>query len=137
MSKRRITCFIPLETYEAIEASDYDNVTDAVNMALKCLFDEPDKIKVYDDKIKSYKDKIMVLQNHEIELQAHLEEKEDRLKDLQKHNETLKIELDKASQREEEFKVMQNNYFLQVQTLINQKAIEAPGEKKKPFWKFW
>jgi hypothetical protein len=22
-------------------------------------------------------------------------------------------------------------------TLINQKAIEAPGEKKKPFWKFW
>jgi hypothetical protein len=27
-----------------------------------------------------------------------------------------------------------NNYFLQVQTLINQKAIEAPGEKKKPFF---
>jgi hypothetical protein len=26
---------------------------------------------------------------------------------------------------------MHNNYFLQVQTLINQKAIEAPGEKKE------
>jgi hypothetical protein len=26
---------------------------------------------------------------------------------------------------------MHNNYFLQVQTLINQKAIEAPGEKKR------
>jgi len=25
---------------------------------------------------------------------------------------------------------MHNNYFLQVQTLINQKAIEAPGAKK-------
>jgi len=29
-----------------------------------------------------------------------------------------------------------NNYFLQVQTMINQKAIEAAGEKMKPFWKF-
>lgn len=29
-----------------------------------------------------------------------------------------------------------NKYMLQVQTLINQKAIEAPGTKK-PWWKFW
>jgi chromosome segregation ATPase len=136
MPKRRITVFIPLETYEAIESSDYENVTDTVNIALNRLFKEPDKIKLYDDKIKSYEDKIAVLQNHEIELQARLEEKENRLKDLHNHNETLKTELDKASQREENLKSMHNNYFLQVQTLINQKTIEAPGEKKK-WWKFW
>jgi hypothetical protein len=30
-------------------------------------------------------------------------------------------------------KITYANYFSQVQTLINQKAIEAPGEKKKRF----
>jgi hypothetical protein len=29
-----------------------------------------------------------------------------------------------------------DNYMRQMQTLIQQKAIEAPGEKKK-WWKFW
>jgi len=48
----------------------------------------------------------------------------------------LKAELEKSSQREEDLKQMHNNYFLQVQTLINQKAIEAPGAKKK-WWQFW
>lgn len=28
-------------------------------------------------------------------------------------------------------------YFLQTQTLINQKAIEAPGQQNKKWWKFW
>ena len=46
-----------------------------------------------------------------------------------------KADIKKASQDKEDLKQMHNNYFLQVQTLINQKAIEAPGEKKK-WWKF-
>ena len=46
--------------------------------------------------------------------------------DLEKHTETLKKEL-------EDIKSMHNNYMMQMQTLINQKAIEAPGEKK-PRW---
>ena len=60
-----------------------------------------------------------------------------RYEELQAHNETLKADIEKASQDKEDLKQMHNNYFLQVQTLINQKAIEAPGEKKKPKWKFW
>ena len=55
---------------------------------------------------------------------------------LERHTQTLKAELEKASQDKEDLKQMHNNYFLQVQTLINQKAIEAPGEKKK-WYKFW
>jgi predicted RNase H-like nuclease (RuvC/YqgF family) len=134
MTKRRITVFIPLEMYETIELSDYENVTAAVNMALHCLFKESDKIKLYEDKIKSYESKIKVLQNCEIELQAHLEEKENIIVELHNYDETLKAELNKASQREENFQTVQNNYMLQVQSLINQKAIE--GTKKK-WWRFW
>ena len=57
--------------------------------------------------------------------------------ELKKHNEMLEAELENAVQREHDLKSMHNNYMLQVQSLINQKAIEAHGEKKKPFWKFW
>jgi hypothetical protein len=52
-----------------------------------------------------------------------------RVEELQDHNETLKKEL-------EDYKKMHNNYMLQVQTILNQKAIEAPGTKK-PWWRFW
>ena len=52
------------------------------------------------------------------------------------HIETLKEQLEKANQREEDLKQIHNNYMLQVQSLINQKAIEGPGAKKI-WWKFW
>ena len=42
----------------------------------------------------------------------------------------------RSNQDKEALKQMHNNYFLQVQMLINQKAIEAPGNKKK-WYKFW
>ena len=48
---------------------------------------------------------------------------------LQAHNDTLKQDL-------QDLKAIHNNYMLQVQSLINQRAIEAPGTKK-PWWKVW
>lgn len=56
--------------------------------------------------------------------------------EIEKHNERLIKELEKAERDKEDLKTTDNNYFLQFQTLINQKAIEAPEEKKKPFWCF-
>ena len=55
---------------------------------------------------------------------------------LQPREFELKKYLDKAEQDKENLKNTYNNYFLQVQMLISQKAIEAPGEKKK-WWEFW
>jgi molecular chaperone GrpE (heat shock protein) len=52
-----------------------------------------------------------------------------RSEELEKHNETLKKDL-------ENLQNLYNNYMLQVQSLINQKAIEAPGAKKR-WWQFW
>lgn len=59
-----------------------------------------------------------------------------RVEELKDYNETLQKELDNAGQREQDLKEKHRNYMLQVQTLINQKAIEAPGTKKA-WWKFW
>ena len=59
------------------------------------------------------------------------------------HIETLKAELEKASQREvtlqcthDNLQHTHDNYMAQMQTLIKQNVIEAPGAKK-PWWRFW
>jgi len=95
--------------------------------------------------IKGYKEDIKALQAENAKLEDSLQESREpgellqlraRSEELEKHIETLKADLEKASQDKEDLKQMHNNYFLQVQTLINQKAIEVPGNKKK-WYKFW
>jgi leucyl-tRNA synthetase len=53
------------------------------------------------------------------------------LKEKDKRIESLDNDLKKAGQREENLKNMHNNYFLQVQTLINQKAIGTGSTRKE------
>lgn len=53
------------------------------------------------------------------------------------HIETLKIELEKAHHDKDDIKNLYDNYMRQMQTLIQQKAIKAPGEETKRWWKFW
>jgi chromosome segregation ATPase len=89
-----------------------------------------------------------VLQNKDSEilrLQRVIQEAPDRAEfarlqakyeEIKEHNDTLKAELNKAERDKEDLKVTYANYFTQVQTLINQKAIEAPGAKR-PWWRFW
>ena len=70
------------------------------------------------------------------ELNARIEEKDKQIEDKDRHIESLKKELESAGQREQDLKQMHSNYMMQMQTLINQKSIEAPGAKK-PWWRFW
>ena len=95
--------------------------------------------------ITGYKQDIKALQAENVKLKDSLQEAGEpgellqlraRSEELERHIETLKKELDKAERDKEDLKATYNNYFLQVQTLINQKAIEAPGNKKK-WYKFW
>jgi Arc/MetJ-type ribon-helix-helix transcriptional regulator len=95
--------------------------------------------------IREIRNVLQVKDNEILRLQSVIQEAPDpadlaqiraRYEEVEKHNETLKAELERAGQREEDLKKVHNNYMLQVQTLINQKAIEAPGSKK-PWWRFW
>ncbi len=62
-------------------------------------------------------------------LQVVLEEKNNRINDLTK-------EIENTRQDKEAIQNLYDNYMRQMQTLITQKAIEAPGAKK-PWWRFW
>jgi uncharacterized protein (DUF3084 family) len=70
------------------------------------------------------------------EKDKQIEEKDKQIEEKDRHIETLKTELEKAGQDKEAIQNLYNNYMLQMQTLINQKTLEAPGAKK-PWWRFW
>jgi Arc/MetJ-type ribon-helix-helix transcriptional regulator len=78
----------------------------------------------YIRQIKSLEEKLNVAPDPSVLAQLRT-----RSEELERHNESLKAELEKTGQR-------YDNYMAQMQTLIKQKAIEAPGAKK-PWWKIW
>lgn len=135
--KRKINCLIPASMYEKIEASEYKNITEAINAALENLMnDNSDEIKYYIDEIKEYNHTIEEYNQNRTALQAeNVSLKEEaiqlraRSKELERHNDTLKKELEISQETH-------RNYMMQMQTLINQKAIEAHGVKR-PWWRFW
>jgi uncharacterized protein YwgA len=103
--RKRINVYIPMGMYVKVTQSEY-NLTDAIVKGLDLvLSDKP-------------------INNESINIQLY----ENRIKDLQVHNDTLKKEL-------ETIQNMYNNYMLQVQTIINQRAIEEPKQKK--WFEFW
>ena len=75
--------------------------------------------------------------NIAIQLMAQqLQDSEIRVSDLQAHNETMKNEIDslrdQLTAKDRHFEAQ----AIHLQTILNQKAVEAPGAKK-PWWRFW
>ena len=93
----------------------------------KQLEDEQKQNQELQARMKEIESVLADRQKHNQELQRELEirieEAQQKIKDLQR-------ELEKAERREIYFEEMHNNYMMQVQTLINQKQILAPGAKK-------
>jgi predicted RNase H-like nuclease (RuvC/YqgF family) len=70
------------------------------------------------------------------EIEAQVGDLQELIMEKDRHIETLKSEIDKAGKDKEAIQNLYNNYMLQMQTLINRKAIEATGAKKH-WWQFW
>jgi hypothetical protein len=122
IGQKKIQCWIPLSMWENLEAQGYASPTHAVTKAFELLLENAVR-----DIRESHKENVEFLGDFvgdsEIpQLKVVIAEKE-------QHIETLKKDLENITQ-------VHNNYMLQMQTLINQKAIEAPGAKKR-WWQFW
>ena len=130
--KKKIQAWIPISLWIKIDQMGFTSQTEAVTQAFKNLLLDQNRSKI--DQTGSNTDQI---RSSEInELCNVLNEKDKRLQEIQEHNETLKIELEKAHQDKEAIQNLYDNYMRQMQTLITQKAIEAPGAKK-PWWRLW
>jgi hypothetical protein len=153
--KHRVTAYLTPKLYTRLTLQN-ESQTTIISKALEFFFDQQDNLKEPTLKIENTdtqtppEDNSKLLQLNEAritdltarleekdvkfselqdQIRIRLEEKDYRITDLQGHNETLKKEL-------ENLQNMHNNYMLQVQTIINQRAIEEPGAKK-PWWQFW
>jgi chromosome segregation ATPase len=127
--KKKIQAWISASTWIQIESFGFKSQNEAVNFAFERIIENQ-----YNNQPESENNQIE--SNMINELQARLEEKEKWIIELQNHNETLKKELDNAGQDKDDLKETHKNYMLQIQTLINQKAIEAPGAPRK-WWQIW
>jgi predicted RNase H-like nuclease (RuvC/YqgF family) len=132
-SGKKISAWIPQEMYDTLVSVGYDSPTEAIMKGLELLLKESSGVQIGADGVQegTQSDKRELLGDS-----ADIRELRARVEELQDHKATLRKELDQATQDKETLQKMYNNYFLQVQTLINQKAIEAPGNKK-PWYKFW
>jgi predicted RNase H-like nuclease (RuvC/YqgF family) len=117
--KRKINAWVPVILYDKVINSGYSKITEAVISGLELLVQDT---RTQNMDISGYEQDIMILQAEIDKLQVQCTE-------LQEHNSTLKQDL-------QDMKELHSNYMLQVQTLINQKAIEAPNAKR-PWWKVW
>jgi hypothetical protein len=114
-NSKKVQAWVPMDLWDKVESLGYKTATDAVTRGLE---------------------KLVTDTNSNPEESNWIHEARARLEELQAHNDTLKNELTQSRQDKEDIKKTFDNYMVQVQTLINQKAIEAPGAKK-PWWKIW
>ena len=154
---QKIKTKVPLDLWKKVEVLGFDSPDKAVVNALEKLVSDPE-LNIYgkeqEIRIQELKNRLKDEQKRNQELQSKTQEMEKRLEDEQRCNQELQRELElrmeetqkqikdlqkeleKAERREIYFEEMHNNYMMQVQTLINQKQIVAPGAKK-PWWRFW
>lgn len=111
----KLQAWVPNELWEELKAEGITSPTSALTQGLQLLLDTTKS------STQNYQETTIA--------KARLEEKEKQL-------ETLKADLNQAHQDKEALQNLYDNYMRQMQTLIQQKALEAPGEKKK-WWKIW
>jgi len=124
---KRIGARIRVSLLNELQQAGYDSPTEAIQKGLELLVHEsPSSVQreTAGDKGETFEDSC---ETSEYKKEFESMHAENRL--LNDHIATLKKEL-------EDIKNMHTNYMMQVQTLINQKSIEAPGAKK-PWWRFW
>jgi len=164
--KHKINCWIQESLWKQVETLGYDSPTKATIAAFEALILKASQASTQEslgspqETPESTQDALRKLQEAKLpELEKQLEEARRQIKayeeklrtapdpvelaqlrarseELERQIDILKNDIEKAERDKEDLKTTYNNYFLQVQTLINQKAIEAPGAKK-PWWQFW
>ena len=132
--KIRVSARISKELYDSC-LQRYDNITSAINACLELLRTQSEDEKKKNEDTRQQNEDIHRHSedkrhtNEDSSGEGEILELKVRVEEKERHIESLKSELDNL-------RSVHNNYMLQMQTLINQKAIEAPGAKK-PWWRFW
>jgi flagellar capping protein FliD len=151
-NQKRLNVYVPEDLYTQI-VQPGRTVTEVVIQALEAfLTDAPGQSQTESNELKAIQEaRIQELQNHNELLKKELEiilgSDKNTSSEEGKSNEELVMSLNRRIESlEDQLKTKDNQIgkltenmqaqSVHIQTLINQKAIEAPGAKK-PWWRFW
>lgn len=127
---------IPTELYNKC-LTLFDNITEAIITGLELAIKQKEEISSTNENMSSTDENISSTNvNTSMELRALIEEKDERISDLKEELEKAERDKEDLKQTYNKLQDTYNNYMAQMQTLIKQKTIEAPGVKK-PWWRFW
>ena len=122
--QRKITINIPIRLYDKILQENGKNLTDKIISILTTYFTSNNFLEVSENKIKYDSNKIESYP-HKIEM-------------LEALNEQLKKQIESQDNEIIYLRDTNQKFQLQVQSLINQRAIEPPEKvKKNKWWHFW
>ena len=143
-SRVQMTVKIPFELYNlmsaAVNQKKYPSMSAVVVIALEkeiykpisssnvILENEKELLQLTTELQKYVSENAVLLANYQ-GIQLLIDDKEERIKELQEQLKVKDTQLEKITET-------MNAQAVHIQTLINQKQIEAPGAKK-PWWQFW
>jgi len=146
--KHKINVWIPESLWKQIGSLGYESPTEATKAAFEALVLQETKgsnqealgssqedFRKLQEEIGRYQEKVKDLEARPdpvnyAQLQAKYEGLQEIIREKDKSIERLENDLKKADLDKEDLKAVYNNYFLQVQTLINQKAIGTGSTKE-------
>jgi hypothetical protein len=144
--KRKISVWVPADLYDNVLQAGYTSPTQAVIKGFELIVqaqneESPEAIREQMQAIRrQMQAELESLQKDVERLTLALQEAPNplelielraRYEELEKHNETLKRELERAGQDKDIIQNLYNNYMLQMQFLISQKAISPPTQTKE------
>jgi len=150
--KQKINVWIPGSLWKQIGSLGFDSPTKATIAAFEALVLQETKgsnqealgssqedFRKLQEEIGRYQEKVKDLEARPdlvtfAQLQARYEGLQEIIREKEKSIERLENDLKKAGQREEDLKQLHNNYMLQIQSLINARALMPSGstEGEKP-----
>lgn len=143
-SRVQMTVKIPFELYnlmsKSVNEKKYPSMSAVVVIALekeiyepnsssKVILDNEKELLKLTAELQKYVSENAVLLANYRGIQKLIDDKEERVKELQEQLKVKDTQLEKITET-------MNAQAVHIQTLINQKQIEAPGAKK-PWWRFW
>lgn len=117
---KKVNIRVPAQLYYKIEQSEM-TVTEAIVKGLELLFKEDEDININD---------IIELKN------GQLTGLQERIESLEKQLEIKDNQIDKLNGNIHELSDTMKAQAVHLQTILSQKAVEAPGTKR-PWWRFW
>jgi len=151
--KQKINVWIPGSLWKQVGNFGYESPTKATIAAFKALVLQEEKgssqealgsseeeLRKLQEEVRKYQEENRKLQEEIgkapnlvefIRLQAIHKGQQEIIREKDRTVERLESDLQKAGQREEDLKQMHNNYMLQVQSLINARALTPSGSTKE------